>query len=146
MGHRLARKPFDVGFYQTEHHKQIVYDLRSTIMGGCLIALTAGIDLGTSLLVRRMREALTRENRVIVSRAPSLQKTKITMPLLVSALFYNLSTDKLPALSRQAERRERDLQELFCQAKKPVALFVDHAQDLHANTLNALKRLVALVQ
>ena len=30
------------------------------------------------------------------------------------------------------ERRERDLQELFHKAKKPVVLFVDDAHDLHA--------------
>ena len=144
--YRLARPPVDAGFYETEHHKQIVHDLRATIMAGRLIALTAVIGSGKSLLVRRLREALERENRVIVSRALSLEKAKITVPLLVSALFYDLSPDKLPTISRQAERRERDLQELFRKAKKPVARFVDDAHDLHANTLKALKRLVELVQ
>jgi hypothetical protein len=45
----------------------------------------------------------------------------------------------------QSERRERDRQELFRKAKKPVALFVDDAHDLHPKTLTALKRLVELV-
>ena len=35
--YRLARPPVDVGFYETEHHKQIVHDLRTTIMAGRLI-------------------------------------------------------------------------------------------------------------
>ena len=90
-------------------------------MAGRLIALTAVIGSGKSLLVRRLREALERENRVIVSRALSLEKAKITVPLLVSALFYDLSPDKLPTISRQAERRERDLQELFRKAKAVFA-------------------------
>ena len=56
--YRLARPPVDAGFYETEHHKQIVHDLRATIMAGRLIALTAVIGSGKSLLVRRLREAL----------------------------------------------------------------------------------------
>ncbi len=48
-------------------------------------------------------------------------------------------------ISSQSERRERDLQELFRRAKKPVALFVDDAHDLHPRTLVALKRLTEVV-
>ena len=48
-------------------------------------------------------------------------------------------------ISSQSERRERDLQELFRRAKKPVALFVDDAHDLHPKTLVALKRLTEVV-
>ena len=48
-------------------------------------------------------------------------------------------------ISSQSERRERDLQELFKRAKKPVALFVDDAHDLHPKTLVALKRLTEVV-
>ena len=47
-------------------------------------------------------------------------------------------------LSSQSERRERDLQELFRRARKPVALFIDDAHDLHPKTLPALKRLIEL--
>ena len=41
--------------------------------------------------------------------------------------------------------RERDLQELFRRGRKPVALFVDEAHDLHAKTLTGLKRLMEVV-
>ena len=142
----LRRPPVEVGFFETDHHKQIVADLRAAIVGGRLVALTAPIGSGKTALARRLREVLERENRVIVSRALSLEKTKVTVPLLVSALFYDLGPDKPLVIPSQAERRERDLQELFRKAKKPVALFIDDAHDLHANTLKALKRLVELVQ
>jgi type II secretory pathway predicted ATPase ExeA len=82
---------------------------------------------------------------VIVSRSLSLDKAKIAMPLLLAALFYDLSTEKTVTISNNSERRERDLQELFRRAKKPVALFVDDAHDLHPKTLVALKRLIELV-
>ena len=85
-----------------------------------------------------MREELERDGRVIVSRALSLEKAKISVPLLVSALFYDLSADKTVSIPSQSERRERDLIELFRKAKRPVALFVDDAHDLHGTHCDAL--------
>jgi len=80
-----------------------------------------------------------------VSRSLSVDKAKITVPLLLAALFYDLTPEKTVTISSQSERRERDLQELFRRAKKPVALFIDDAHDLHPKTLTALKRLTELV-
>ena len=64
----------------------------------------------------------------------------------MTALFYDLSPEKVVTIPGHPERRERDLQELVRKAKKPVVLFVDDAHDLHGNTLKALKRLIELVQ
>ncbi|MBW4953613.1 AAA family ATPase, partial [Klebsiella pneumoniae] len=131
----LARPPVDLGFFETEHHTQLAHDLKTAISGGRLIALTATIGSGKTVLTRRLREELERDGRVIVSRALSLEKAKISVPLLVSALFYDLSADKTVSIPSQSERRERDLIELFRKAKRPVALFVDDAHDLHPKTL-----------
>lgn len=141
----LARAPIDAGFFETEHHAQVSRDIRAAIMGGRLIALTAVIGSGKTILSRRLRTELEREGKVIVSRALSVDKAKISVPLLIAALFYDLAPDKTVKISSQSERRERDLQELFRRAKKPVALFVDDAHDLHPKTLTALKRLIELV-
>ena len=86
---------------------------------------------GKTILSRRLRADLEREGRVIVSRSLSIDKTKISLPLLEAALFYDLTPEKTVKISSQSERRERDLQELFRRAKKPVVLFVDDAHDLH---------------
>ncbi len=141
----LKRPPVDVGFFETEHHQQIGRDLKAAIQGGRLIAFTAVIGSGKTMLTRRLRDELEREDRVVVSRSLTLDKAKITVPLLISALFYDLSTEKVVTISSQSERRERDLQELFRKVKKPVALFIDDAHDLHPKTLTALKRLLELV-
>lgn len=141
----LARPPVDVGFFETEHHTQVSRDIRAAIAGGRLIALTAVIGSGKTVLSRRLRADLEREGRVIVSRSLSIDKAKISLPLLEAALFYDLTPEKTVKISSQSERRERDLQELFRRAKKPVALFVDDAHDLHPKTLTALKRLIELV-
>ncbi|MCB4806596.1 MULTISPECIES: ExeA family protein, partial [Methylobacterium] len=141
----LLRPPTDVGFFETEHHTQVARDIRAAIAGGRLIAVTAVIGSGKTLLSRRLRADLEREGRVIVSRSLSVDKAKITVPLLLAALFYDLSPEKTVTISSQSERRERDLQELFRRARKPVALFIDDAHDLHPKTLTALKRLIELV-
>src|SRR3954453_3633872 len=141
----LARPPVDAGFFETEHHAQGSRDIRAAITGGRLIALTAVIGSGKTILSRRLRAELQRENKGIVSRSLSVEKAKITVPLLLSALFYDLSAEKTVTISNQSERRERDLQELFRRVKKPVALFIDDAHDLHPKTLVALKRLIQLV-
>lgn len=141
----LARPPTDAGFFETEHHTQVARDIRAAIAGGRLIAVTAVIGSGKTLLSRRLRADLEREGRVIVSRSLSVDKAKITVPLLLAALFYDLSPEKTVTISSQSERRERDLQELFRRARKPVALFIDDAHDLHPKTLTALKRLTELV-
>lgn len=88
------RPPVDVGFFETEHHQQMTRDLKAAIQGGRLIALTAVIGTGKTVLARRLREELEKEDRVIVSRSLTLDKAKITVPLLISALFYDLSTEK----------------------------------------------------
>ena len=141
----LAKPPVDLGFFETDHHTQVARDLRAAIFGGRLIALTAVIGSGKTSLSRRLREELEQENRIIVSRSLTVEKAKITVPLLLAALFYDLTSEKTVTISSQSERRERDLQELFRRAKKPVALFIDDAHDLHPKTLTALKRLMELV-
>jgi type II secretory pathway predicted ATPase ExeA len=127
----LVRPLVDPGFFETEHHAQVSRDIRAAIMGGRPIALTAVIGSGKTVLSRRLRAELEREGRV--------------MPLLEAALFYDLTPEKTVKISSQSERRERDLQELFRRAKKPVAFFFDDAHDLNPKTLTALKRLIELV-
>ena len=90
----LLRPPVDAGFFETEHHTQVSRDIRTAIMGGRMIALTAVIGSGKTVLSRRLRADLERDGRVIVSRSLSVDKAKISMPLLIAALFYDLTPEK----------------------------------------------------
>jgi type II secretory pathway predicted ATPase ExeA len=56
-----------------------------------LIALTAIIGAGKTVLARRLRAELEREDKVIVSRSLSLDKIRIAMPVLVAALLRSLA-------------------------------------------------------
>ena len=75
----LERSPVDVEFFETDHHAQISRDLRTAIMSGRLIALTAVIGSGKTVLSRQLRTELEREGRVIVSRSLTVDKVKITV-------------------------------------------------------------------
>lgn len=141
----LRQELHAAGFYETEHHRQIIKDIRATVGGGRLIAVTGIVGSGKTMLLRRLQAELDREGKVLVSKSLSVDKDRTTLPTLIAALFYDLSPDKEPRISTQGERRERDLQELFRRGRKPVALFVDEAHDLHAKTLTGLKRLMEVV-
>ena len=95
----LTKPPTDAGFFETEHHTQVARDIRAAIMGGRLIAVTAVIASGKTVLSRRLRADLEREGRVIVSRSLSVDKAKITVPLLLAALFYDLTPEKTVTIS-----------------------------------------------
>lgn len=63
-------------------------------------------------------------------------------------MFYDLSTEMQVQvhIPTQEEKRERDLRELACKNKRPVALFVDEAHALTGHTLTCLKRLMELFE
>jgi type II secretory pathway predicted ATPase ExeA len=61
---------------------------------GRLIALATVIGSGRTVLSRRLRADLEREGRVIMSRSLSIDKAKISLPLLEAALFYDLTPEK----------------------------------------------------
>jgi type II secretory pathway predicted ATPase ExeA len=87
-----------------------------------------------------------KEGKILVSKSLSVDKNRATLPTLIAALFYDLSTDKEIKIPALGEKRERELRDLIRKGKKPVALFVDEAHDLHYSTLTGLKRLIEVVE
>jgi type II secretory pathway predicted ATPase ExeA len=120
-------------------------DIRAALPSGRMILMTGLVGSGKTVLMRRLYTELEREGRIIVSRSLSIEKKRVTLPSLISALFYDISPDKEPIIPTQGEKRERALQALIRQGRKPVALFVDEAHDLHHKTLVGLKRLMEVV-
>ena len=136
----------NAGFYETEQHKRIFRQLKTAIPSGCLIAVSGIVGCGKTTTLRRLQEILRKENKVIISKSLSVEKSKVNLKTLISALFYDVSGDKDYKISKLGEKRERELQELIRSAKKTVALFIDEAHDLHHLTLTGLKRLMEIVQ
>jgi type II secretory pathway predicted ATPase ExeA len=133
------------GFFETEQHQRIFRQLKTAIPNGYLIAVSGVVGSGKTTTMRCLQEQLRQDNKVLVSKSLSVEKRKATLKTLICALFYDVSGDKDYKVATVGEKRERELQELIRSAKKPVALFVDEAHDLHAHTLTGLKRLMEVV-
>jgi type II secretory pathway predicted ATPase ExeA len=142
----LVRQFRKAGYFETDELKQLFKDIKADIYSGKLIALTGIIGCGKTVTIRRLQESLQQEGKVTVSKSLSVDKERVNLPTLISALFYDLSVEKDVKIPGQGEKRERDLRELFKKGKKPVALFVDEAHDLHSRTLTGLKRLIEMVE
>lgn len=134
------------GYYETEHHKELMKDIRGAINEGRLIAVCGLIGSGKTVTLRRLQQMLEDEKKIIVSRSLAIDKHKVNLATLRAALFYDLSTDKNVRIPTGVERSERELLDLVKKNKRPVTLFVDEAHDLNGQTLIGLKRLMELVE
>lgn len=134
------------GFFETERHRQLTADLRTAILAGRLIAITGPIGVGKTRMLNRLQSDLATSRGITLARSLSLDKKRVVLPALVTALFLDVSGDVDSKVPTQAEKRERKLQDLIRKTKKPVVLFIDDAHDLHGNTLTGLKRLMEIVQ
>jgi type II secretory pathway predicted ATPase ExeA len=143
----LVKELRQAGYYETAGQKQLFNELKTATQSGLLIALTGIVGCGKTTTLRRLFEVLSKENKILVSKSLSVDKSRTTLTTLISALFYDLSPDyketKIPSLG---EKRERELRDLIKKRKKPVVLFIDEAHDLHYNTLKGLKRLIEVIE
>lgn len=134
------------GYYETEHHKELMKDIRGAINEGRLIAVCGLIGSGKTVTLRRLQQMLEEEKKITVSRSLAIDKHKVNLATLRVALFYDLSTAKNVRVPTGVERSERELLDLLMKNKRPVALFVDEAHDLNGHTLIGLKRLMELFE
>jgi type II secretory pathway predicted ATPase ExeA len=90
---RLLREFRKAGYYETEHQKQLFKDIKVAIHSGKLVAITGIIGCGKTTTLRRLFEVLEKEGKILVSKSLSVDKNRATLPTLIAALFYDLSTD-----------------------------------------------------
>jgi type II secretory pathway predicted ATPase ExeA len=86
------------------------------------------------------------EKEILVSQSLAVDKHRVNLGTLMTALFYDLVNEKDFKIPTQPEKRERKLVEVISKRRKPISLFIDEAHDLHHKTLVGLKRLIELVQ
>lgn len=133
-----------LNFLETPQSKKLIQNIKATIDQGGIIALTGMVGSGKTVLLRKIRDDLCEEKKVIIARSLSTDKKQVSMGTLYTALFYDLVTEKNVLVPTQSEKRERKFLELVQKHKKPVVLFIDEAHDLHHKTLVSLKRLIEL--
>jgi type II secretory pathway predicted ATPase ExeA len=142
----------EAGYFEAENAQQAVREVSAEIKTGKLIALSGIVGCGKTTALRRVQEQLGREKEILVSKVLAVEKSKITLTVLINALFYDLApekdskTEKEFKIPSQPERRERLLRDLIRRRQKPIALFIDDAHDLHPKTLVGLKRVLEMVR
>ena len=102
---RLERDLLMAGYYETDHHRQLIKDVKASILAGRLVAVAGVVGSGKTVLLRRIQDELTRDGRVTVSKSLSVDKERTTIPTLITALFYDLSPDKDPKIPTLGEKR-----------------------------------------
>jgi type II secretory pathway predicted ATPase ExeA len=142
----LVKEFRKAGYYETEHQQRLFKEIKAAITSGRLIAITGVIGCGKTVTLRRLQDFLGKEGKILVSKSLSVDKNRATLSTLISALFYDLSSEKVIKIPTQGEKRERELRDLIKKGRKPVALFVDEAHDLHSSTLTGIKRLIEVVE
>lgn len=142
----FAKDFSQAGYFETEQSQQIVKELSYEIKAGKLIALSGIVGCGKTTMLRRIQDTLARDKEILVAKSLSVERSQISIPVLINALFYDLATEKDFKIPTQPERRERVLRDLIKKRQRSIALFIDDAHDLHAKTLVGLKRLIEVVR
>jgi type II secretory pathway predicted ATPase ExeA len=137
----LERAWSQAGYFETERLGQFREDVLAAIMAGELVAISGPVGVGKTVMINHLQNQIAIDKRIIVARSLSVDKPRVVLPALITALFLDITSDPDIKVPTQPERRERLLQEAVRKAKKPIALFIDEAHDLHGHTLNGLKRL-----
>ena len=141
----LTRELGSAGYFETEHHRQLCREVGAAVLAGRLVAITGMVGNGKTALLRHLQADLARENKVLVSKSLTVDQERTTVATLIDALFYDLSQESEIRIPKQGEKRDRELRSLIRRRRKPVALFVDEAHNLHPKTLIGLKRLLEVI-
>ncbi|MBC8282430.1 MAG: AAA family ATPase, partial [Nitrospinae bacterium] len=136
MEHFHLEKEFkQAGYFETEHHKQIKDEISSIIRLGKLVVISGIVGSGKTTVLRQIRSSLESSKEVVVSKSLSVEKNRVSLTMLIMALFYDLSSEKETQIPSQPEKRIRNLIELIRKQKKTMALFIDDTHDLHSKTV-----------
>lgn len=142
----IKREFNNAGFFETDNYKMICQDVISAAKEGRVLTITGIVGSGKTVTMRKIKEDLRKKNEVLVSTNLTVDKHRVNLGTLIFVLFSDLIIDKTDKIPSKLELRERELINLIKRRRKPVALFIDEAHDLHGNTLKGLKRLQEITQ
>ena len=115
----IAKDWREAGHFETVRMKQVGDDLRAAVLAGRLIAISGPVGAGKTAAINRLKGQVAAEGKVIVVRSLSIERHRITLPALMTALFLDIAGDPGLKVPTQPERRERLLQELIRTERSP---------------------------
>jgi type II secretory pathway predicted ATPase ExeA len=133
----------EAGFYKTEAIQELQNKIKKfTLNFGKIIAISGSVGSGKTAFINQIMHELKIENKCVVSYSYSSDRENVNIKTLMTALLLDLSEGNKVQIPTSSEMRDRKLVKLMQELNKPVVLFIDEAQDLHANTLSSLKKLL----
>jgi type II secretory pathway predicted ATPase ExeA len=142
----LVKSPREAGYFETEHHQQLLHELEAAVPQGGLIALAGIVGSGKTTLLWQLQDRLRKAGRVLVAESLAVDINRVSLNTLKLAMYYDLATEKDGDLPSKPEKSERVLINLIQRCDRPVVLFVDDAHDLNGNTVRGLKRIIERVR
>ncbi|MGB5831468.1 MAG: AAA family ATPase [Thiohalocapsa sp.] len=142
----LAKSLREAGYFETEHHQQLLHELEAAVSQGGLIALAGIVGSGKTTLLWQLQDRLRKAGRVLVAESLAVDINRVGLNTLKLAMYYDLATEKDGDLPSKPEKSERVLINLIQRCDRPVVLFVDDAHDLNGNTVRGLKRIIERVR
>ena len=110
--------------------------------GGKLLAVPGVVRSGKTTFLQYLQNKFEQGGEIIVARSLALEKDKVKISTLMTALFLDLTTQKI---SRIIDQKIIKLQKLIQEQGKPVVLFIDDAHDLNTHTLSSLPDFIETV-
>lgn len=96
----IAKDWREAGHFETACMKQIGADIRAAVMAGRLIAVSGSVGAGKTVAVNRLKTQMAKGGKVVVVRSLSIERQRITLPGLITALFLDISGDPASSFRR----------------------------------------------
>lgn len=110
-----------VGFYASKALGRLEEDLVEYMRLGHFVALTGPVGAGKTTLIQKVKGDVQKSKAMVVSESQALEKEKVTIALIVNALFMDFGEKP----DRERESRDRKLFQLIEKSPRPVVLFID---------------------
>ncbi len=102
----LEKELDHLGFFETTSQKHLAQELKVAIAQGRLIAISGVVGSGKTTFLQKLMADLTKSKEVVVSRSLAVESDKVRMVTLITALFYDLSTDKVEKVPSNSEKTD----------------------------------------
>src|SRR5262245_44772948 len=115
----LTKSLRQVDYFETEHHRPLLRELKAAIHEGGIVALTGVVGSGKTMLLWRIQEQLRHEGQIEVSESLVFDVPRVTLSTLKLALYYDLATEKDGDLTGNRKRVSARCSKSCSAAKNP---------------------------
>jgi type II secretory pathway predicted ATPase ExeA len=74
----IVREFAKAGFYETEHHRQILRELKAAVQQGKFMTMSGIVGCGKTTTLHRLQEQLEAEGEILVAKSLSVDKEGVT--------------------------------------------------------------------